>query len=236
MPLKVIDKTGRLPKNPKDWPEELKRAIAECCCEDGSSSTTSSDTSSQPNIDTGCCGCDIPFWPYNLTATVVSSTLGTIIVPLERTNSGFCDQATDSGIITYRGQAFEGNLQFVREDVCNGTFGFTFQYPRGCVVELKCWACATAPGGKFWWAAARFGGILGGISAAHETNYITQLLDCNPIIFQQHSAITPCADLFPKPPCCPGNNPDNDVSVPYCLDRSQTPNCDGATLQVDISE
>lgn len=41
MPLKVIDKTGRLPKNPKDWPAELKRAIAECCCADESSSSSS---------------------------------------------------------------------------------------------------------------------------------------------------------------------------------------------------
>lgn len=40
MSLKVIDKTGRLPKNPKDWPAELRRAIAECCCGDSSSSSS----------------------------------------------------------------------------------------------------------------------------------------------------------------------------------------------------
>lgn len=40
MPLKVIDKTGRLSKNPKDWPAELRRAIAECCCGDSSSDSS----------------------------------------------------------------------------------------------------------------------------------------------------------------------------------------------------
>lgn len=51
MPLKVIDKTGRLPKNPKDWPAELKRAIAECCCADESSSSSSSPGGRK----TACC-------------------------------------------------------------------------------------------------------------------------------------------------------------------------------------
>lgn len=52
MPLKVIDKTGRLPKNPKDWPAELKRAIAECCCSDESSSSSSSSPGGRK---TACC-------------------------------------------------------------------------------------------------------------------------------------------------------------------------------------
>lgn len=37
MPIKVTDTTGRLPHNPAEWPDGLKRVIAECCC--GSSSS-----------------------------------------------------------------------------------------------------------------------------------------------------------------------------------------------------
>lgn len=221
MPLKVIDKTGRLPKNPKDWPAELKRAIAECCCGDDSSSSSSSSSPKIYGLD--CCLPSDKFSNFCLTVgngsaydgtyhmtyqeqqhiwhTVTPSNFGVptcFTVFDEYVDGWFSDWVTDcrgtcAVMFDGRSSPVYRHRVFLRKNMISGKASCTVEF----VNESKYWSIAGGPcDGEIQLNA--------GVLFSYQLDMVS--IDCDPLIIIYQNSIPNCGcdtrlggDGFPVP-------------------------------------